>query len=53
MQNPGYGGGQSGQTFGYLRDLWHASRSGDPLRFMPLASHVELGVTPNLIVRSE
>ncbi len=31
MQNPGYGGGQSGQTFGYLRDLWHASRSGDPL----------------------
>ena len=28
---PGYGGGQSGQTFGYPRDLWHASRSGDPL----------------------
>lgn len=37
MQNPGYGQGQSGESFGYLRDLWHAARSGDPLSALTVA----------------
>ncbi|WP_395311612.1 hypothetical protein V4U86_13025 [Mycobacterium sp. AMU20-3851] len=31
MSNPAYGGGQSGGTFGYIRDLWNAAKSPDPM----------------------
>lgn len=46
MQNPGYGQGQSGQTFGYLRDLWHASRSGDPLSALTVDSGGSMAPPP-------
>lgn len=31
VQNQVYGSGQTPGSFGYLRDLWHASRTGDPV----------------------
>ena len=31
IANPVYGAGQTSGQFGYLRDLWHASRSANPL----------------------
>ncbi len=31
MSNPEYGQGQSGGTFGYIRDLWNAAKSPDPM----------------------
>ncbi|WP_197381701.1 hypothetical protein [Mycolicibacterium mengxianglii] len=31
MADPVYGQGQSGGQFGYLKDIWHAARSGDPV----------------------
>lgn len=31
ISNPVYGAGQTPGQFGYLRDLWHASRSSNPL----------------------